>query len=144
VTQICAHALLFDGRHDVGTRVGALAVADDIRGTIRRRLALVAELSEPRGLHVLAARWLTVEQRLAAIYADSYVRIFDVIDAGSAPGQRAQEARIIQGLLRAPDRLQQAAAALEDSLRVPDCTGGANSAPPTSYIATAAGGGWSW
>jgi hypothetical protein len=136
VAQICAGGLLFEGRHEIGTRAGALAVAEDIRATTRRRLVLVAALSPPAGLQAIAARWITIEEHLAAIYAHSYVRIFDVIDAGSAPGQREQEAQIIGRLLRAPDRFRQTAALIERRLRVPDCTGGANPAPPMSSMTT--------
>ncbi len=141
VTQICARGLLFDGRHEVGTRAGALAVADDIRATTGRRLELVAALPPPVDLRALAARWLAVEQRLAAVYAHSYVRIFEVIDAGSPPGQRAREAQVISGLLGAPDRLQRAAAVFEGRLHVPDCTGGANRPSPTD-IAMVGGDPW--
>ena len=49
VTGVCAHALLFEGTHAIGTREGALEVADDIRASSRRRLALVAALSTPSG-----------------------------------------------------------------------------------------------
>jgi hypothetical protein len=142
VTQICAHGLLFDGRHEVGTEADALAVAEDIRATTARRLVLVAALPPPVGLRAVAARWLTIEQRLAAIYAHSYVRMFEVIDAGSAPGQRAHEAQVVSRLLGAPDRLQQTAAVLEGRLRVPDCTGGVNPASPGSDIAMVAANPW--
>jgi hypothetical protein len=44
VTRICAHALLFEGRHEIGTLAGAIAVSRDIRSSTRRRLAKVAHL----------------------------------------------------------------------------------------------------
>lgn len=124
VTVICAHALLFEGSHEIGTRAGAVAVAADIRLSTKRRLARVAALPVPRSQRASAARWLVLESRLAAVYASSYVRIFDVIAAARTPEQQDQEARLLGKLLHAPDRLQQAAAQLEGRLQVPDCTGG--------------------
>src|SRR5262245_54947286 len=65
VTRICTKALLFEGPHQVGNRAGAVAVAQDIRGSTARRLRRIRALpirpAQPR----LSARWLTLEQRLA-------------------------------------------------------------------------------
>ena len=44
VTSICAHALLFEGSHEIGTRAGAVAVAADIRASTERRLTRIAAL----------------------------------------------------------------------------------------------------
>jgi hypothetical protein len=124
VTDICAHALLFEGRHEIGTRAGAVAVARDIRSSTERRLARIAALSLPPPQPSLAARWLAVERRLAAVYAHSYLRIFEVIDAANTSRQRAREPRLLQRLLRAPDQLREQAARLELRLGIADCTGG--------------------
>lgn len=124
VTVVCAHALLFEGSHEIGTRAGAVAVAVDIRSSTERRLARVATLPVSRSQRALAARWLVLESRLAAVYASSYIRIFDVIAAAKTPEQQDQAARLLGRLLHAPDRLRQAAAQLEGRLQVPDCTGG--------------------
>jgi len=135
VTVVCAHALLFEGSHEIGTRAGAVAVAADIRASTERRLARVATLPVSRSQRALAARWLVLESRLAAVYASSYIRIFDVIAAAKTPEQQDQAARLLGRLLHAPDRLRQAAAQLEGRLQVPDCTGGtarpSSSNPPT-------------
>jgi hypothetical protein len=123
-TEICAHALLFDGRHAIGTRAGAVAVAQDIRSSTRRRLARLAALQTPHAQRTLVALWLVLEQRLADVYASSYLRIYDVIAAARTPKQRARAPRILERLVHAPDPLRQAAARLEQRLQVPDCTGG--------------------
>ena len=138
VTNICAHALLFEGSHEIGTRAGAVAVAQDIRASTERRLARIATLPVPQAQRTLTVRWLAVESRLAAVYASSYLRIFDVIAAAKTPEQQQQAARLLGRLLHAPDRLRQAAALLEDRLHVPDCTGGtARPLPPTPPISAA-------
>jgi hypothetical protein len=124
VTGICAHALLFEGRHKIGTRAGALAVARDIRASTRRRLVRVARLRVPAGERPTVARWLPLEQRLANLYARTYVRIFDVIDAATTPAKRAREVQVLRRLIHAPDPLQHAVVRLESRLHVPDCTGG--------------------
>lgn len=124
VTRICAHALLFDGRHEIGTRAGALAVARDIRASTQGRLARVEHLAPPAGRTALADRWLDVERRLASTYATSYVRIFEVIDAADTPRERAREPLRLGRLLHAPDALGHTAAALDAALHIPDCTGG--------------------
>ncbi len=123
-TEICAHALLFEGSHQMGTREGALGVAADIRASAARRLALLAAVPAPVGERKPVARWLVLERRIAELYALSYVGIYDVIAAPRAPVQDADAARRIQQLEHAPDRLRRAAVRLERRLRVPDCTGG--------------------
>jgi hypothetical protein len=124
VTGVCAHALLFEGSHEIGTRAGALEVADDIRASSRRRLARVAAVSTPPVEGRLAARWLALEQRLADLYATTYVSIFDLIAAPWTPEQAAVAPGLLATLMHAPDPLRQAAARLEQQLRVPDCIGG--------------------
>ena len=124
VTGICAHALLFEGTHPIGTREGALEVADDIRASSRRRLSLVAALPTPPGEARLVTRWLAVEQRLADAYASNYVRIYDLIAAPWTPEQAAVAPGLLATLMHAPDSLRQAAARLEQQLQVPDCIGG--------------------
>ena len=132
VTNICAHALLFEGSHEIGTRAGAVAVAQDIRASTERRLARVATLPVPQAQRTVTARWLAVESRLAAVYASSYLRIFDVIAAAKTPEQQEHAARLLGRLLHAPDRLRQAAALLEGRLQVPDCTGGTARPSPSN------------
>jgi hypothetical protein len=124
VTRICAHAILFEGSHEIGTRAGAVAVAKDIRASTERRLTRIAALPAPPTQRALAARWLGVERRLAAVYASSYLGIFDLIATAATPEQQTQAAILLGKLLHAPDRLRQTAAALEEQLQVPDCTGG--------------------
>ena len=85
VTQICKGALLFEGSHAIGTRAGALAVADDIRASTRRRLHRVNALSDPPRTEGLVERWTTLERRLANTYAESWVAIYDVIAATHRP-----------------------------------------------------------
>jgi hypothetical protein len=125
VTQICSGARLFEGRHAIGTRAGALAVAHDIRASTRRRLLRVDALSVPRELEGVVDRWTTLERRLANAYAESWVGIYDVIAATQTQTQRARAPRLLRRLLRGPDQLRLAAARIALTLRVPDCTGGA-------------------
>jgi hypothetical protein len=139
VTNVCAHALLFEGSHEIGTRAGAVAVAQDIRSSTERRLTRIAALSTRPTQPTLAAHWLAVESRLAAVYASSYLRVFDVIAAANAPEQQEQAARLLGRLLHAPDRLRQVAALLEDRLQVPDCTGGTARPSPSNPPVSAAG-----
>jgi hypothetical protein len=131
VTRICAHALLFEGRHQIGTRAGAVSVARDIRASTARRLRRIRALTVLPPQQRLAIRWLRLERRLAAVYASSYVRIFDAIAAARTPRQRAEMPRILDRLLHAPDALRATAASLEPRLHVPDCTGGATPGGPT-------------
>lgn len=124
VTRICAHALLFEGRHEIGTRAGAVAVARDIRASTSRRVRRIRRLEIAPPQPHLTTRWLSLEQRLAALYASSYVRIYDAIDAARTPIQRARLPGILRSLLDSPDALRAAAVTLEQRLQVPDCTGG--------------------
>ncbi|MFL5962361.1 MAG: hypothetical protein ACJ757_05645 [Gaiellaceae bacterium] len=124
MTEICGHALLFEGRHAIGTRQGALDVARDIRASTARRLAQIAALPTPATQRPVVARWLVLEQRLADTYAHSYVAIYDVIDAAMTSGRYIRARRLIAQLLHAPDPLRRAASRLERQLQVPDCTGG--------------------
>jgi hypothetical protein len=124
VTGICGHALLFEGRHEIGTRAGAVAVARDIRASTARRLRRIRALQVPPPNGRLSGRWLRLERRLAAVYADSYVRIYDAIAAANTPRQRAQLPPVLGSLLHVPDALRDTAANLEQRLDVPDCTGG--------------------
>jgi hypothetical protein len=140
VTTICAGALLFEGRHAIGTRAGALAVARDIRASTRRRLRRVEALSVPLGLEAVVERWITVERRLANVYAESWVGIFEVIAAIHTPGQRARAPRLLRRLLDAPDQLRLAASRIEFILHIPDCTGG-TAAPPDLRKRASEGGG---
>jgi hypothetical protein len=124
VTQICAHALLFEGRHEIGTRAGAIAVARDIRASTARRLDRIRALEVPPPQPELSIQWLDLEQRLAAVYASSYVRIYDAIAAAVTRKQRARLPRVLDRLVQAPDALRATTADLEQQLHVPDCTGG--------------------
>ena len=124
VTQICAGALLFDGTHQMSTRSGALEIAADIRASTARRLARVTALSVPPGLEPISSRWISSQRRLAALYARTWVRIYDTIDGARTPAQRATLAERLEKLVGAPDRLRPAAGRLELKLHVPDCTGG--------------------
>ena len=124
VEQVCAHALLFEGSHAMGTRAGALDVAADIRASALRRLTRVASVPPPLGKQHSVARWLLLERRLAEAYALTYVRIYDLIAAPRTAEQLPETAHRLQKLVHAPDRLRAAVAHLEQQLRVPDCTGG--------------------
>ena len=139
VSQICAHALLFEQRHQMGTRAGAEAVARDIRASTGRRLARIAALRVRPPQPRLAARWLVVERRLAGVYARSYVRIYDVIASAHTARQRAGEPSRLRRLLDAPEALRRTAYGLEVQLHVPDCTGGNPTDPtrPTAFITPA-------
>jgi hypothetical protein len=137
VTQVCAGALLFEGRHALGTRAGALAVAQDIRSSTGRRLRRLDGLEAPRGLERLVNRWMTLERRLANVYANSWVGIFDLIAVTHTPTQRAQAPRLLRRLLHAPDQLRLAAATLELTLHVPDCTGGTAASSDPQALSTA-------
>lgn len=124
VTRICAHALLFEGRHEIGTLAGAVAVARDIRRSTRQRLQRIRALEIVDPHPRLSNRWLDLERRLAAVYASSYVRIFEAIDAAKTPRQRARLPRTLGRLLHAPDAIRRRTQSLESRLHVPDCTGG--------------------
>lgn len=124
VTQICANALLFEGSHEIGTRAGAVAVARDIRASTAGRLDRIRALEAPPLQPGLSLQWLDLEQRLADMYASSYVRIYDAIAAAVTTRQRARLPRVLERLVHAPDALGNRAASLGGRLHVPDCTGG--------------------
>jgi hypothetical protein len=123
VTRICAGALLFDNAHDMGTRADALAVAQDIRASTARRLALVVAVPVPRELRRISRQWIASQRRLAASFARTWVEIYDAIDAAKTPAQRAALPHRLHELIHAPDPLRLAAGRLELQLHVPDCTG---------------------
>ena len=124
VSGVCSHALLVEGRHSIGTRPGALAVARDIRASTARRLARVTALPAPAAEAVTVARWIGVERRLADMYARTYLRIYDAISTQGTKAQHDRAVRSVRGLLDAPQALREDAGRLELQLRVPDCTGG--------------------
>jgi hypothetical protein len=124
ITQICAHALLFEETHAIGTRAGALELAEDIRASARRRYARVAALRAPQSDQPPIGRWLSLERKLTEAYALNYVRIYDLIaEPRTTPEQRTRAARRLAELMRAPDPLRRAAARLERQLHIPDCSG---------------------
>ena len=124
VTRICAGAVLFEGTHEMGTRSDALEIADAIRASTAKRLALVTALSIPTALQQTSSRWISSQRRLASLYARLWVRIYDTIEAARTPMQRATLGKRVRKLVHAPDRLKSAAGRLELKLHVPDCTGG--------------------
>lgn len=132
VTRICAGALLFDHTHQMGTRADALSVARDIRASTASRLARVATLPTPPGLTHLISRWTASQRQLAALYARTWVRIYDTIAAARTPSQLASLAQRLERLVHLPDRLRTVAARLDLRLRVPDCTGGGAGPPPNA------------
>jgi hypothetical protein len=123
VSRICAGALLFDNEHDMGTRADALAVAEDIRSSTARRLALVVAVPVPGELRGISSRWIASQRRLAASFARTWVEIYDAIDAARTPAQQAALPHRLHELIHAPDPLRLAAGRLELQLHVPDCTG---------------------
>jgi hypothetical protein len=124
VMRICAGALLFDGRHQIGTRAGAIAVAKDIRATGGRRLRRVDAVPKPASTAPLASRWIGVERRLVELYASTYLQIWYEIERADSAAERAGLAHALRALLRRPVQLQYRAAILQLRLRVADCTGG--------------------
>ena len=124
VTQVCVGALLFDHAHQMGTRSDALSIAADIRASTARRLDHVTAVSVPPELQSSNSRWIDSQRRLAALYATTWVRIYDTIDAAHTPAQRATLPKRLEKLIHAPDALKSTAARLELELNVPDCTGG--------------------
>ena len=124
VWRICSGALLFDHAHDMSTRADALSIAHDIRASTARRLVRVSALSAPAELRGISSRWISSQRRLAASYADNWVRIYDAVEAARTPAQQAALPRVLHRLVHAPDRLRHVAGRLELKLRVPDCTGG--------------------
>lgn len=107
----------------MGTRAGALELADDIRSSTASRLARVAAVPAPLAQQRAADHWVALERRLAEAYALAYVRVYDLIAEPRTPAQLPRAARRLARLMQAPDRLRRAAARLEQRLRVPDCTG---------------------
>jgi hypothetical protein len=124
VTRLCANALLFEEEHELGNRAGAIAVARDIRASTARRVRRIRALPMRPPHRRLSVRWLALEQRLAAVYARSFVAIYDAIAAAESPQQRNELPNVLRRLLDAPDGLRDKTANLERRLRVPDCTGG--------------------
>lgn len=124
VTHICAGALLFEGEHEMGTRDDALEIADAIRASTARRLALVGAVSVPPELQRTSSRWVSSQRRLAYLYARLWVRIYDTIEAAHTRAQWSTLPGRLEKLVHAPDRLKSAAHRLELTLHVPDCTGG--------------------
>jgi hypothetical protein len=125
VQEICSGALLFDGSHQIGTRAGAIDVANDIRATGGHRLDLVDAVPKPAATTRVATRWIAVERRLVALYATNYLLIWDAIESANSPQELAGLPALVRPLLYGPDKLQGLAGRLEQSLDVPDCTGGA-------------------
>jgi hypothetical protein len=134
ITKICSGALLFEASHRLGTRADALAVARDIRASTRRRLDRVRAVPVARKRQRLIKRWIALERRLADVYAESWVGIFDAIDAAHTPGQRDRLPTLLGRLLHTPDRLRAAASQIELVLQIPDCTGGETAAPAPPAI----------
>jgi hypothetical protein len=129
VASVCAGVLLFEHAHAIGTDAGALAAAQDIRQSARRRLDRVAAIPIPPQLQPLAARWISLQRQLAESYAVNWLRIHYAIDAARTPGQREQLVDRLQRYLHAPDRLRHASGILEIELELPDCTGGGTARP---------------
>lgn len=128
VKTICSGARMFDGTHEIGTRAGAIAVARDIRMTGRRRLARVAALPRPESGRARVAAWLALERRLVALYATTYVRIWNAIDSAHTVQQRRALPRVLRALIDKPRPLEARTAALELELGLGDCTGGRGTA----------------
>jgi len=124
VGEICAGALLFQGRHEIGTRAGAIAVSRDIEDTGTRRLRRVAAVPQPSAQAAAVRRWLDVERRLVAMYSRNYLRIWDAIENADSPAKRALLPAQVHGLVHEPDPLKHRADVYELELDVPDCTGG--------------------
>jgi transposase len=108
----------------MGTRADALAIARDIRASTTRRLARVTALSVPPELERIVSRWISSQRRLASLYARTWVRIFDAVDAARTQAQLATLPARLEKLVHAPDQLKVAPGRLELELHVPDCTGG--------------------
>ena len=89
-----------------------------------RRLQRIRALPIRPPQRRLSVRWLALEQRLAAVYARSFVAIYDAIAAAESPQQRNELPKVLRRLLHAPDGLREMTTNLERRLRVPDRTGG--------------------
>jgi hypothetical protein len=129
VAGVCAGAMLFEHAHSIGTDAGALAAAQDIRKSARRRLDRVAAIPRSPEIEHLAARWIALQRRLAESYAVNWVRIHNAIDAASSPGRRKRLVDRLERYIHAPDPLRHASGVLELALAVPDCTGGGSNVP---------------
>jgi hypothetical protein len=129
VATICSGALLFEHAHEIGTDAGARAAAQDIRRSARRRLDRVAAVTAPRESKTLVRRWIALQRRLAASYAENWMLIHEAIDAARTATDRARLPSRLQVYLHAPDALRAASRRLEAALNVPDCTGGERSQP---------------
>jgi hypothetical protein len=135
VTHICRGALLFEGRHEIGTRAGAVAVSLDIRATGSRRLDRVDAVPKPAETAKLAVHWIAIERSLVATYATAYLQVWGAIERATTPREHARLPGVLQALIHRPDRLQARAGALEQVLGVPDCTGGRPSQTPPNGAA---------
>jgi hypothetical protein len=124
VARICAGSVLFAGRHEIGTRAGAIAVARDIRRTGLNRLRRVDRIAKPPATATLDGRWIGLERRLVWVYASTYLRIWYVIERYETPRGRASLPARLRALIDLPRPLERGARRLEERLNVPDCTGG--------------------
>lgn len=130
VKTICIDARMFDGTHAIGTRNGAIAVARDIRLTGQRRLNQVDALPRPGAIHRRISAWLALERQLVALYATTYVRIWNAIERAHTTHERVRLPRLLRSLVDEPRPLEQRAAELEVELGLPDCTGAGQSTQP--------------
>jgi hypothetical protein len=124
VARICAGSRLFAGRHEIGTRAGAIAVSKDIRRTGLNRLRRVDHIAKPRAAAMLDARWISQERQLVELYANTYLRIWYVIERYETPRLRATLPARLRALIDLPRPLEKKVRRLEERLNVPDCTGG--------------------
>jgi hypothetical protein len=124
VVRVCAGALLFDGSHAIGTRVGAIAVSQDIRRTGSRRLRRVDAIPKPPSEATVAESWIAVERQLVEFYAATYLRVWYAIERATTPRQRAALPGELQALINLARPLEHTAWQFEQRLSVPDCTGG--------------------
>jgi hypothetical protein len=124
VGRICAGSRLFSGRHETGTRAGAIAVSRDIRRTGLHRLRIVDGVAKPPATATLAVRWIGLERQLVELYATTYLRIWYAIERYDTPRQRASLPARLRVLIDLPRPLERKVQQLEERLLVPDCTGG--------------------
>jgi hypothetical protein len=108
--------LLFEGRHRIGTRAGAIAVSNDIRASGLSRMRRVDAIEKPRGIARRAARWIAVERRLIRLYASTYLRVWYDIERARTARERAMLPIELRALIDAPDALQATAGRLESAL----------------------------
>jgi hypothetical protein len=88
VGRVCHGALLFDGRHAIGTEAGARAVARDIRASTERRLVRFQALRTRPKNPFLAGHWIEAERKLAGVYASSYLYIWRAIANADTRAER--------------------------------------------------------